>query len=156
MSAMIHDAVSSTARSSWRATGARHHCEPAHGAPDEVPPPIGRRPEPLGPAPAIGAIRRLTVNFGGVPRLPGRDSAPSGASPSIPASPSTPGGRGSGPIPRAAPRRDRLRAGPRRGATGGRSRPRRVSETSDPPGSRGSDIDASGRPGGASTGSVGV
>jgi hypothetical protein len=87
----------------------------------------------------VGARRRLTVNFGGVPRLPGRDPAPCGASPSISARPSTPGGRGPGPIPRAA----RLvatasgpgRAGVRR-AVG--PRPRRVSETSDPPGGAGS------------------
>ncbi len=130
----------------------------------------------------FGAMRRLTVNSGGVPRLPGRDPPPCGASPSIPASPSTPGGRGPGRIPRAA-RPVGTASGPHRGAIGWSARgpaaclkpptPRwarvsdtdapagqggrppgpRVSETSDPPWGAGFRHRCAGRRGAGASGS---
>jgi hypothetical protein len=144
MSATIHDAVSSTARSSWRAAGARHHLNQptarptvsrrrSASGPNPFGPPPARRRHPAPhrqfrrgaapPRPGSGAIRRLTVNPGeafGARRPRSRPDLPSGP-----------------------PRRDRLRAGP--GRTGVRRavgpRPRRVPETSDPPGARVSDTD---------------
>jgi hypothetical protein len=104
---------------------ARHGARPAAGTPRTGPrrdrrcPAADRSPArtPSVRRRRIGANRRLTVNFGGAPRLPGPESAPSGASPSISARPSTPGGRGPGPIPRAA-RLVATASGPGRAAPG--------------------------------------
>jgi hypothetical protein len=117
MWAMIHDPVSSTARSSGRATGARHHGD----RPTARPPRSRRRsvsgPNPPGPAPASRRHKAPHRQFRRGAAAHRRDSAPCGASPSIPARPSTPGGRGPGPIPRAA-RLVATASGPGRAAPG--------------------------------------